>query len=143
MSVQAAERPTPEEELTLLRPLARQFPTLDSAVAELDRRYLEGEGAAYAAILSPALTCIRAVDRRDWESFRECVAPEVVGRDHQWGLAEARGRDEIERIARDSMDAVAGSHLMVRRIHAVSNQALAVELKTVVSRRVARDPSDE
>jgi class 3 adenylate cyclase/tetratricopeptide (TPR) repeat protein len=101
---------------------------LGAAVAELDRRYLEGEGAPYARILSLALMAIRAVSRRDWESFGECVAPDAVGRDHVWRLAEARGREEIERIARQSMNVDPGSSLILRRVHAVSNLALAAEM---------------
>jgi tetratricopeptide (TPR) repeat protein len=99
----------------------------DSAVAELDRRYLGGEGAAYAAILSLALTGNRAINRRDWESLPACFAPDVVLRDHQWGVADARGREQFVQITREAMGAVPGSRLVVRRVHAVSNRALAVE----------------
>jgi hypothetical protein len=100
---------------------------LDSAMAELDRRYVEGEGALGAAILSPALGGVRAMNRRDWEALRAGLASDVVLRDHQYGLADTRGREEIERIANQSLNVDPGSHLIVRRIHAVSNRALAVE----------------
>src|SRR5215510_7338898 len=37
MTAQAPDRLSPEQELTFLRPLARQFPTLDAALAEIAR----------------------------------------------------------------------------------------------------------
>src|SRR2546427_7417042 len=37
MTAQALDRLSPEQELTVLRPLARQFPTLDAALAEVAR----------------------------------------------------------------------------------------------------------
>jgi tetratricopeptide (TPR) repeat protein len=100
---------------------------LDSAITELDRRYLEGDGARYPAILSVALAGNRAIDRRDWKSFRACVTPDVVMHDHQWGIADARGRDALEQLGRAAMDTDPGSHLIVRRIHAVSDCAIAIE----------------
>jgi hypothetical protein len=103
---------------------------LDSAVAELDRRYIEGEGAPYARLLSENLPGWRALDERDWNTFRGGFAPHVVIHDHQWGLAEATGPRALEDIARRSMDAVPGSHVMVRRILATSDHALAVEVRT-------------
>jgi class 3 adenylate cyclase/tetratricopeptide (TPR) repeat protein len=100
---------------------------LDGAIAELDRRYIEGEGARYATSLSIALTGSRAIDRRDWETFRACVTPDVVMQDHQWGLADARGRDALEQLSRSTMGAAEESHLIVRRIHAASDRAVAIE----------------
>jgi class 3 adenylate cyclase len=103
---------------------------LDSAVAELDRRYIQDEGAPYARLLSENLAGWRALDERDWNTFRGGFAPHVVIHDHQWGLAEATGPRALEDIARRSMDAVPGSHVMVRRILATSDRALAVEVRT-------------
>src|SRR5437762_9116327 len=37
MTAQALDQLSPEQELTVLRPLARQFPTLDAALAEVAR----------------------------------------------------------------------------------------------------------
>jgi class 3 adenylate cyclase/tetratricopeptide (TPR) repeat protein len=99
----------------------------DQAMAELDRRYIEGEGAPYADILSLVLACNRAINGRDWESLRSCFAPDVVMRDHQWGLAGAAGQGRVEEMARQAMDAAPGSHLIVSRVHAVSDCALAFE----------------
>jgi hypothetical protein len=101
----------------------------DRAIAELDRRYTDGEGARYANILSVALAYLRAVNRRDWESMRRSLAPDVVVRDHHWGgLIDATGPERTEEMIRQAMDAVPSSHLIVRQVHAVSDCALAYEV---------------
>jgi class 3 adenylate cyclase/tetratricopeptide (TPR) repeat protein len=102
---------------------------LDSAVAELDRRYLEGEGARHADILSLLFAGGWNTNAGDWEAFRAVYAPNLVIRDHQWGLVEAAGREAGEAQTRRAMDAVPGSHEMVRQILAVSDRAVAAEVR--------------
>jgi class 3 adenylate cyclase/tetratricopeptide (TPR) repeat protein len=102
---------------------------LDSAVAELDRRYIEGDGAPYATLLSGFLVGWRAINARDWQAFPANLAPDVVLHDHQWSLAEGTGREALVEIARRSIDAVPGSHLMVVQMHAVSDRTLAAEIR--------------
>jgi class 3 adenylate cyclase/tetratricopeptide (TPR) repeat protein len=100
----------------------------DRAIAELDRRYLEGEGAPYALLLSAALAHVRAINARDWDALLACYSANVIALDHQWGIAEARGREEAKEVVRRAMDAVPGSRLLVRRTLAVSSGAVTLEL---------------
>jgi hypothetical protein len=50
----------------------------DAAYAELDRRYVAGEGGPGAAVFA---TWVDAFDRHDWEAFRGILHPEIVDED--------------------------------------------------------------
>ncbi|MGI9623051.1 MAG: hypothetical protein ACR2PK_09470, partial [Acidimicrobiales bacterium] len=54
-----------------------------SAVEELNRRYLEGEGAAHAECLAPVFALTRPFAERDPVGFRTSVSEDFLWRDHR------------------------------------------------------------
>ena len=56
---------------------------LGAAVAELDERYVGGEGAEHTAILRAASALGRAHLSRDWEAYRAMMAPDIIVEDHR------------------------------------------------------------
>lgn len=54
----------------------------EGAFAELDRRYIEGDGAPFGSMLAAGLDFSRALNRRDWSRVRELMAPDCVVRMH-------------------------------------------------------------
>src|SRR5262249_34472492 len=68
---------------------------LDAAVAELDQRYLVGEGAPYAEMLELLYRGNAADNARDWTAMAECYAPAVVLVDRvRGGWGWRPGRDQ-------------------------------------------------
>jgi DNA-binding SARP family transcriptional activator/ketosteroid isomerase-like protein len=63
---------------------------LDAALAELDRLFLEGEGAEHAEALTLGSTLVDAMDRQDTSAMRALLGPDFVSRSHRdLGLADA------------------------------------------------------
>jgi hypothetical protein len=88
------------------RVTAYDLDDLDRAIAELDRSYIEGEGAPYAAMLIPALAGVRAVSERDWEAWRSSYAPTYTLVEHIYGdWGGASDRDESEALVRQAIEA--------------------------------------
>jgi ketosteroid isomerase-like protein len=56
---------------------------LDAAFAELEQRYVEGEGAAFADAFRPIRTVFEAYNARDWERLRHQLADDAVLEDHR------------------------------------------------------------
>ncbi len=56
---------------------------LDSAFAELEERYLAGEGAPFADVWRPIFTLMDRYNNRDWEAFRSLLDDDVVFTDHR------------------------------------------------------------
>ncbi|MEY2567023.1 MAG: hypothetical protein QOE35_1552 [Actinomycetota bacterium] len=70
---------------------------LDAAYAELDRRYLEGEGAEYERVLQRGAAFLDAYGSRDWAAAADTVVHDVQVADHR--LAGWPGRDKDAYVA--------------------------------------------
>jgi class 3 adenylate cyclase/tetratricopeptide (TPR) repeat protein len=57
----------------------------ESALAELDERYVAREGKAFAATWSYVVGGHRAMNARDWDAFAAGCTPDVVTVDHTYG----------------------------------------------------------
>ena len=67
---------------------------LDAALAYLDERFLEGEGAAYADSWRVGIDYLAAVSRHDLARMEELSAPEMVVHDHRPASFGQLGREE-------------------------------------------------
>jgi class 3 adenylate cyclase/tetratricopeptide (TPR) repeat protein len=94
----------------------------DGAAAELDRRYVLGEGSACAQVVSVVVEVTRAWDRGDWGTVRSFCAPGMVAVDHRAGSFGTGTIDELIRTVRDPPGG--GWRTAIRAIHAVSSDAL-------------------
>jgi tetratricopeptide (TPR) repeat protein len=56
---------------------------LDAAYAELDRRYMAGEGAPYARVWDRGNKMQEAIGARDWNRLRSVFVPDAVIEDHR------------------------------------------------------------
>jgi class 3 adenylate cyclase len=109
----------------------------DRAMAELDRRYIEGEGAPYAEILTLFAEGNRALNQRDWDHFQACFSPAAVHVDHySAGWDSRRGGTDILAAFIDFAGSLPGSRTIVRNIHACTADAL---LATAVVSGRSRD----
>jgi DNA-binding SARP family transcriptional activator/ketosteroid isomerase-like protein len=66
---------------------------LDSALAELDRQFLEGEAAEYAEVLTVVNTMLESVARQDLAAANECFSPDLVVRSHSFPGLQQVGVD--------------------------------------------------
>ncbi len=67
---------------------------LDAALAYLDERFLQGEGAAYADPWRVGIDYLAAVSRHDLSRMEELSAPEMVVHDHRPASFGQLGREE-------------------------------------------------
>ncbi len=71
---------------------------LDAAMAELDARYLAGEGAPFEHVVRMNLAAVDAFNRRDWDALRTLYAPSIEMVDHRVvQFASYTNRDEFFR----------------------------------------------
>ncbi len=98
---------------------------IDEAVAELDRRYLAGEGAAGAATLEIIFRGNAAYNAGDWGALAETYAPDIVWVDRvSGGWATRRGRDAVMAVLRQ----IAEGRSIVRAIPVCSDRAAVYTL---------------
>jgi class 3 adenylate cyclase/ketosteroid isomerase-like protein/tetratricopeptide (TPR) repeat protein len=89
---------------------------IDAAIAELDRWYIEGEGAPHAGILEQLLAHFAALNRGDWAAAQAPFADECVVWDRRPVVAmPKRGISEVA--AQWSVEVTVGSHLAIRVDH--------------------------
>jgi ketosteroid isomerase-like protein len=106
----------------------------DRAIAELERRYIDGEGAPYEEMLSLVAEGSEALNQRDWDRMIACFSPDVADVAHSFaGWDSRRGRAETTEAMIDFIDAVGGARATTREIRAVTNEALLTT--TVMSGR--------
>jgi hypothetical protein len=104
----------------------------DRAVADLERRYIEGEGAPYAEILTLFAEGTRALNQRDWDHFQACFSPRAAHVDHySAGWDSRRGGADILAAFVDFAGSLPGARTIVREIHACTTDSLLAT--TVVS----------
>jgi class 3 adenylate cyclase/tetratricopeptide (TPR) repeat protein len=98
---------------------------LAAAFAELDRRFIAGEGAPYADLLTRCLRQYAAVNARDWTRARLEYAPRVTFVDHySAGWSELRDSDDVLQAMRDVFANMSGAVLTTTAIHALSADAM-------------------
>jgi DNA-binding SARP family transcriptional activator len=92
---------------------------LDGAFAELDNRYLNGEGRAHAQTLELLIDEVAAFNARDWERYRALMADDFVLTDHRLAsLGTITGRDDVIPAFRAMVD-LATTRTYARAFHAV------------------------
>jgi len=71
---------------------------LVAAVAELDRRYLADEGAAFEGIVANTVRFVRGYADSDWLALRDLIADDVAFVDHRpASMPSTRSADEVVR----------------------------------------------
>jgi len=103
---------------------------LDGAIADLDRRYIAGEGAPHEGVLTLVFESIRAYNARDWEELRACNDPDVVVVDRmRGGWYEQHGVDTaIASYQRQLLGTDARS--LIRAVRPISADAVLLSIAT-------------
>jgi hypothetical protein len=97
----------------------------DRAIADLERRYIDGEGAPFAEMLSLLAEGSQALNERDWDRMRASFAPHVADVEHTFGGWDSqRGRADTVAAIIDFIEALGGARATTREIHACTNDAL-------------------
>ena len=98
---------------------------LTEALAELDERYLAGEGAEHADVVRPSMDHVAAINRRDWPALLATMRPDIVVGDHRglWPPESDRNAylARIRSLAETSPDSV----VISRRFVAAGSASLA------------------
>ena len=100
----------------------------DDALADLEERYLNGEGAPYP-VFRVAAKAPRNYNARDWTAFEADAAPGFIAVDHRpasWGTIH--GGAEFTRTISAFVDVVPNMRMWASRIHAITEHVLALEL---------------
>jgi class 3 adenylate cyclase len=102
---------------------------LESAVDELNARYLAGEGAEHAEILRAVFASNHAYNRQDWQAVRSYYAPGSTSVDHRpAGQGTLTGIDAQVDLAQAWSDIVPGVRMTIEAIHAVSEHAVVYSI---------------
>jgi DNA-binding SARP family transcriptional activator/tetratricopeptide (TPR) repeat protein len=107
----------------------------DAAFAELDRRYLAGEGAPFAATLTPILNLATAYNGRDWARCRELLRDDFRVIDHSpapSGFAR-EGPDEFITSLRAMFDFATTARAFMVAVHSVQHGAVLAWTQTTAS----------
>ena len=115
---------------------------LPDAIAELDTRYLAGEGALDAVVLRPSIDHIAAFNRRDWAALLATMQPDIVIGDHRGLWPPASDRDAY--LARmQSLAATAPDSVVIsRRFLVAGNASLATYWARGTSEHGGRNDDD-
>jgi hypothetical protein len=104
----------------------------DRAIAELEQRYTDGEGAPYAEILRLFAQVCRAFNPRGWDHLRSAFSPAVAKIDHySAGWNSRGGRAAILADFVEFANSLSGARVRSPQIHACTTDALLAT--TVVS----------
>jgi DNA-binding SARP family transcriptional activator/tetratricopeptide (TPR) repeat protein len=112
----------------------------DAAFAELDRRYLAGEGAPFAETLVPILDLVTVYNRQDWARCRELLWDDFRVIDHSpapSGFARD-GPDEFITSLREMFDFATTASRMLA-VHSVQHGALLAWTQTTASTKEGVD----
>ena len=101
---------------------------LNTAFAELDTRYVAGEGAANTALIDVVTRFNRSINERRWDNFRDVIADDLVFVDHRPASLGSRTKaewvdalvalvdviptdhDPLQRVPRDRARPLSGAH---------------------------------
>ncbi|HVE94626.1 MAG TPA: nuclear transport factor 2 family protein, partial [Acidimicrobiales bacterium] len=101
----------------------------EAAFAELDVRYLAGEGAPHADILAPMFGAMDVYNARDWQQAGLHVSAGISVVDHRpASMGAMTGSDEFLRALQVLVDLVPSMRVSCRAVHAVSEGAAVVQL---------------
>jgi hypothetical protein len=101
--------------------------SLSAAFAELDARYLAGEGAPAPSTVALGVDLFAHINARDWDAYRDGIDPAFVGADHRelgWPTLDRAGLVEMMRGYADSQS----KFFMCTRKFVVSRRCLLVVL---------------
>jgi hypothetical protein len=102
------------------------FDDLDAAVAELEQRYLAGEGAPYADLWQAVAHNVAAVNAHDWDAMRRGLAPRFVSIRHEHGgWDDQASAAEYVASLQEMMTVFSGAHVVIEHIRAISAEAVA------------------
>ena len=100
---------------------------LDAALAELDERYLVGEGRSYAEILRLHAGHRDSHKHRDWKAYRDRLAPDFVMVDHRpAGAGTVEGPDAQQRYAQALVEIAPEARHDVLEIVAISSDRVLI-----------------
>jgi hypothetical protein len=105
---------------------------LDAAFAELDARYLAGEGAPFADTLAPCLELATALSRQDWARCRELLLDDFEITDHS-PAPSGYGRDGPDQFItslRTMFELAPTTHVRILAVHTVQHGAALVWTQT-------------
>jgi class 3 adenylate cyclase/tetratricopeptide (TPR) repeat protein/ketosteroid isomerase-like protein len=106
---------------------------LATALAELDARYLAGEGAKHARVLCTALAVLAAGRARDVDALDALLAPDFVVVDHQSIGIGAGDRDHLLALTLASKDIKAPTQSLIRTVYVAGNAVLGVAEWSILS----------
>ena len=117
-----------ESDLTgrIVRDLSFDADNLVGAIAELEDRYITGEGAADSAVLRSSADYFAALARRDWAALEALLAGDLVQIDHRGLWPPATGRDEFVPRLQTLVDATPDATVVVRKLHVIGPALLQV-----------------
>jgi class 3 adenylate cyclase/ketosteroid isomerase-like protein/tetratricopeptide (TPR) repeat protein len=105
---------------------------LDAAIAELDERYIAGEGAAFQDILRAMFDGVRAANEGDWSAVRSSLADDLTLTDHRpVALGDVRGADVFIATQKEFL-ALANFKAFVRTVPAVATDRILFEMWTPI-----------
>jgi class 3 adenylate cyclase/tetratricopeptide (TPR) repeat protein len=108
---------------------------LDAAFAELDVRYLAGEGGPFADTLAPCFELAVAHGRRDWARCRDLLNDDFQIIDHS-PAPSGYGRDSPDQFIaslRSMIELAPTTHGRILAVHSVQHGAVLVWSQTTVS----------
>ena len=97
---------------------------LVAAIDDLDVRYIAGEGAPDAEMLTHARTVIRAYDRHEWDALRSMLADDFVSADHRTVGFGTVGPDEFIDLCRVGLEMMPDYVQVCRWLTVVGRAAL-------------------
>ena len=95
------------------------------AIAELDARYLAGEGAEHSEVLRLSMDHVTAINRRDWDAFVATMRPDIVIGDHRGLWPPTSGRDAYLARIQSLAEASPDSEIISRRFLVAGNATLS------------------
>ena len=98
---------------------------LNAAVAELDARYLTGEGAGDAAVLQPSMDHVAAFNLRDWDALLTTLRPDIVIGDHRGLWPPTSDRDAYLARMQSLAETTPDSIVLGRKFLVAGNASLA------------------
>jgi len=100
---------------------------LVAAVAELDRRYLADEGAAFEGIVANTVRFVRGYADSDWLALRDLIADDVAFVDHRpASMPSTRSADEVVRNIRALKELVPNFEMYITAIHGVTRTRYSI-----------------
>jgi class 3 adenylate cyclase len=102
---------------------------LGAAIADLEWKFIEGEGAPYARILRLVVASNRARDARDWDAYRSCFDPDVVTVDrYSAGWGNRHGIDDLIALSHHTVGTIDDSSMVMTEIESLSAESLLCSL---------------